>query len=132
LTESGRRPGFAATAPRADDVSLRGLTCAVPFEDVWQAALALARGGLPGWSLTSSDDYDGRIVAVSRSLTGAEHDIVVRVTLDSDAQTRVDMSATARKPGMDFGRSARRIRKFVQALQKSLARSPRRGTTHGR
>lgn len=132
MTESARRPGFAETAAQADDASLRGLTCAIPFEDVWQAALTLTGGGLPGWSTTTADDYDGRIVAVSRSFIGAEHDITVRISLDANAQTRVDVSAAARKPGSDFGASARRIRKFFAALGKSLTRTPRRGMTHGR
>lgn len=126
------RPGLAETAPHADDATLRGLTCAIPFEDVWQAALRLAGGGLSGWSVTAANDQDGRIDAVSRSIFGAEHDIVIRVTLDRDAQTRVDMTAAARKPGSDFGAAARRIRAFFRALDKTLRRTPRRGLTHGR
>ena len=126
MNQTVRRTGYAETAQYAADASLRGRTLAIPFEDVWQAAVRLAHGGMAGWSLTSADDYDGIIHAVCRSVFGKEHDIVIRITLDTDAQTRVDAQAAARKPGTDFGAAARRVRRFFRALDAALSRSSAR------
>jgi hypothetical protein len=62
------------------------------------------------------------------SLTGAVHDIMVRITLDENAQTRVDASAQARKPLTNLGRSRRRLRRFFRALDTALARAARSTT----
>ena len=53
----------AQTDPTAPDPELRGRTYAVPFEDVWAAAIALANGGLRGCSLKRANDRDGIIIA---------------------------------------------------------------------
>jgi hypothetical protein len=121
-----RRRGFAVTAPDARDASLRGRTYAVPFEHVWQTALHLAGGGLRRWTLMEYDDDEGVIYATSRSLGGAFHDIRVSILLDANAQTRVDATAQARKPITDFGRAARRLRRFFKALDRELARQAAR------
>jgi hypothetical protein len=120
-----RRRGFVETTPNAADRRLRGRAYAVPFEDVWQAALKLTDGGLFRWTRHDADDTEGVILASSKSLAGAIHDIMVRVTLDENAQTRVDASAQARKPLSDFGRSKRRVRRFFRALDRTLARARR-------
>ncbi|HSJ09950.1 MAG TPA: DUF1499 domain-containing protein [Longimicrobiales bacterium] len=129
MTRSRRR-GHSETSRSSEEPYLRGRTLAIPFEDVWSAAHALAAGGLRRWTVDSADDTEGVIHATSRSLRGIEHDVVIRVSLDSNAQTRVDASATARKPGMDFGAASRRVRRFFHALDNALARTPRRGTAH--
>jgi hypothetical protein len=123
-----RRRGFVETTRDASDPLLRGRTYAVPFEDVWQAALKLTAGGLSRWSRHDADDDEGVILASSASLAGAIHDIMVRVTLDENAQTRVDASAQARKPLTNFGRSRRRLRRFFRALDVALARAARPAT----
>ena len=128
MSEAGRR-GIARTAPASGDARLRGLTCAVPFEDVWQSARRLADGGIRGWSLEHADDQEGIIRAGTRSLRGAEHDVEVRISLDANAQTRVDAVATARKPGTDFGAARRRVITFFTALDKRLAALPPRRPT---
>jgi hypothetical protein len=92
---------------------------------VWQAALQLTGGGLYRWTRHDADDGEGVILASAKSLAGAVHDIMVRVTLDENAQTRVDASAQARKPLSDFGRSRRRLRRFFRALDRTLARARR-------
>jgi len=125
-TASGR--GVTSTSASSEDARLRGRTCAVPFEQVWQAARNLAGGGLRGWSLRSADDTEGVIRAYVKSLRGAEHDVLIRISLDQNAQTRVDASATSLKPATDFGASTRRIITFFKALDAALARAPRRGT----
>lgn len=123
-----RRRGYVETTRDASDPRLRGRTYAVPFEDVWQASLKLTGGGLSRWSRHDADDDEGVILASSASLAGAIHDIMVRVTLDENAQTRVDASAQARKPRTDFGRSRRRLRRFFRALDAALARAARPAT----
>ena len=120
-----RRRGFVETTRDASDPRLRGRTYAIPFEDVWQAALKLTGGGLSRWTRHQADDDEGVILASSTSLAGAVHDIMVRITLDENAQTRVDASAQARKPLTNFGRSRRRLRRFFRALDAALARTAR-------
>lgn len=120
-----RRRGYAATAPTADDTLLRGRTYAIPFEDVWQAALRLASGSLSRWSLRSHDDASGVIRAHTRGVTGATHAITIRIVLDSDAQTRVDAEAEAEGP-RDFGAARRRLLRFFAALDRAAANPPAR------
>jgi hypothetical protein len=120
-----RRRGFVETTPDASDRRLRGRTYAVPFEDVWQAAMQLTDGGLFRWSRHEADDQEGVILASTRSLAGAVHHVMVRITLDNNAQTRVDASAQAQKPRSDFGRSKRRLRRFFRALDRKLERAAR-------
>jgi hypothetical protein len=122
------RRGHAATDPDAADRDLRGRTYAVPFEIVWRAALRLASGTLRGWSVRRADDGDGVIEARVRGLVGAVHDVTIRITLDADAQTRVDAEATAQRPGTDFGRAEARLRRLIQALDRAVA-AARRGAT---
>lgn len=117
-----RRRGYMETTPTASDRRLRGRTYAIPFEHVWQTALKLTDGGLFRWTRIDADDAEGVILASSRSLAGAMHDIMIRVTLDENGQTRVDASAQARKPLSDFGRSKRRLRRFFRALDRALSR----------
>jgi hypothetical protein len=121
-----RRRGFAATAPDSPDPELRGRVYAVPFEVVWQAALNLARGGLPRWSIESADDHEGIIEAYARGRFGAEHGIIIRIGLDADAQTTVAVSVLCRT-GRDLGRARRRLRRFLRALDE-LARTASRRT----
>lgn len=123
---SRRHPrGYAATDPASADPSLRGRTYAIPFEQVWSAALELAGGRLRGWSVTEHNDAEGSITGTTRSLAGAIHDVTIRIYLDDDAQTRVDATAQARKPLSNFGRSRRRLRRFFRALDRRLAQKPK-------
>ncbi len=86
----------ARTAPTHEDEKLRGRTYAIPFEDVWQAALALADGALSGWQLIASDDADGIIAAEAhRRFPSATDRVIIRIGLDKDAQTRVDAEAAS-------------------------------------
>jgi hypothetical protein len=123
----GRRLARGLTRNHAEtsiddaDTRLRGRTYAIPFEQVWQAAFALANGGLRRWRIIESDDYDGVIRAEARTLIFRfVDDVVITITLDSDAQTRVDMQSRARRGGVDLGSNARRINRFLHALDKRL------------
>ena len=118
-------PNVVATAQAHEDERLRGRTYAIPFEDVWNAAQALVTVGLRGWRLVSSDDEEGVITAEATTLLGKKiDDIVIRVGLDENAQTRVDGRASARA-GRDWGRNARRLRGFFTALDKAVVEARR-------
>ena len=110
-----------ATAPDHYDPRLRGRTYAIPFEQVWQAARALAGGGLRGWSITDSDDYEGTIAAEARSLVWRfVDDVHISITLDENAQTRVDLTSASRRGSADLGANARRTGRFLRALDRKL------------
>ena len=113
------------TAVRHEDERLRGRTYAVPFEDVWQAALTLASGGLRGWSLNSADDTDGIIDAcASRRFPRAVDRVAVRISLDDDAQTRVDAEAGAwQDTALSPRRTARHLDRFFRALDDAVKRA---------
>ena len=119
----GLSGNHARTSQDDVDPRLRGRTYAVPFEQVWQAALALAGGGLRRWHIVESDDYEGVIKAESKTLVLRYiEDVIITIQLDHDAQTRVDMESRSRKGSLDFGANSRRIGKFFRALDQKLKR----------
>ena len=138
----GLTTSVAETAQAHEDVRLRGRTYAIPFEDVWSAATALATVGLRGWRVVSSDDEAGVIHAEATTFLRKKiDDIVIRISLDQDAQTRVDARAAARVGRGDWGRNARRLNRFFRALdgaviearrQRMTARKPDGATAAGR
>ncbi len=123
----GLTRNVALTAPASPDPRLRGRTYAVPFEDTWQVASELMDGGLKRWELLDSDDREG----VLRGVAGAPlarfiSTVTVRITLDRDAQTRVDGLAASRTARADLGSNARKLHRFFTALDRGL--EDRRGT----
>lgn len=122
LTSNG-----AATSPDAADPRLRGRTYAVPFDEVWRAALRLAGGGVPGWRVAEADDVEGVIRAVLRGgLRREERTAVIRIGFDGNAQTRVAIAVPEiRGAGPDFGAAARHIARFTAALDRELHRMRR-------
>lgn len=112
----------AETGRDARDPRLRGRTYAVPFERVWTGALKLARGGLRGWRLVEADDLQGVIRAEATTLfLRAVDDVTIHISLDADAQTRVDARSASRKDRRDLGRNARRLDRFFRRLDRILA-----------
>ena len=110
------------TAPDHVDPRLRGRTYAIPFEQVWQATVAVA-GGLHGWKVVQSDDYDGIIHAEARTLVrGRIYDVNIRISLDENAQTRVDLTSVGRTGFFDWGGNARRVARFCRKLDDRLAK----------
>jgi hypothetical protein len=115
----------AETSPAASDPRLRGRTYAIAFEEVWTAAVALASRGLPRVTLRGADDRSGRIEAEGTSrILGRIDDISIRVGLDENAQTRVDMHSVAREPKTDLGRNRRRVAAFFRGLDAALDAAP--------
>lgn len=114
------RGNRAFTDPESDDPRLRGRTYAVPFARVWDAALHIA-GTTRGWTVVSSDPRAGEIVAEARTrLWKFTDDVWVRMSLDEDGQTRVDMTSASRTGSADLGTNARRIARFLHALDTRL------------
>lgn len=122
----------AETSADADDPRLLGRTYAVPYEKIWQAALALAGGALHGWRLRSADDLAGVINARAQSRFLGYADIRVRVSLDEDAQTRVDARSITRSRRADLGANARRLHHFFRQLDRQLARDRAPADADGR
>ena len=115
----------AFTDPDADDPRLRGRSYAVPFAEVWAVALDIAQK-MPGWMVTSSDPRAGEIVAEATTrLWKFTDDVWVRMSLDEDGQTRVDLASSSRKGGADLGTNARRIARFLRSLDARLFGSKR-------
>ena len=113
---------LARTAPDAGDPRLRGRTYAIPFHDVWVAANKLAKTRAR-WRIHSADDVTGVIRAEATSLVRKRlSDVEIRIVLDEDAQTRVDMSSESRNGAFDWGLNIRRIGNFFKALDKELAK----------
>lgn len=111
----------AFTSPGSPDARLRGRTYAIPFEDVWQASVELIDGGLKRWKLLEADDQEGIIRGVARGrLDRFTSAITVRITLDPDAQTRVDALSASRTGRADLGVNARRLHRYFRALDARL------------
>ena len=122
----GMTTSVAETAQAHEDVRLRGRTYAIPFEDVWSAATALATVGLRGWRVASSNDEEGVINAEATTLLRKKvDDVVIRISLDENGQTRVDARAAARAGRGDWGRNARRLNGFFRALDKAVVEARR-------
>lgn len=110
----------AFTDPESDDPRLRGRTYAVPFARVWDAALEIAQK-TRGWTIVTSDPRGGEIVAEARTrMWKFVDDVWVRMSLDENGQTRVDMASASRTGSADLGTNVRRIARFLHALDARL------------
>jgi len=111
----------AFTRADSPDPRLRGRSYPVPFSRVWDAALAVARG-TRRWTVTESDSRAGEIVAEARTaLWKFTDDVWIRVSLDEEGQTRVDLTSASRVGRRDLGTNARRIARFLHALDRRLS-----------
>ena len=110
----------AWTDPESPDRRLRGRAYPIPFTEVWKAALETARAR-PRWTVTETDARRGEIVAEARTaLWRFVDDVAIRVWLDDAGATRVDMTSASRVGGADLGVNARRIARFLHALDRRL------------
>lgn len=106
----------AQTRPDHPDPRLRGRAYAVPFATVWKAALETA-GSRRRWTVTETDPRAGEIAAEARTaLWRFTDDVRIRVSLDPDGNTRVDVESASRKGSADLGTNARRVARFLHAL----------------
>lgn len=117
----GLTRNVAFTTPGAEDPRLAGRTYAVPFETVWQASRRLVSGKLRRWELLESDDEEGIIRGVAHGLFERfTSSITIRITLDANAQTRVDALSASRTGRADLGTNVRRLNRFFKALDRAL------------
>ncbi len=119
LTRNRVRTSFEHSDPR-----LRGRRYGIPYQEVWEAALALATNGMKGWRIVSADRDAGQIRVESRtSVFRFVDDVEVRVSLDDDAQTVVHLSSASRVGKGDLGTNARRVARFFKRLDRALVRA---------
>lgn len=115
----------ARTHPGDPDPRLRGRTYAIPFDRVWEGAVKLAGQGLPRWTVILADDQAGVLEAEARTLMFRfVDDVRVRIGLDENGQTRVDLESSSRKGKADLGTNARRIGRFLRKLDQVLEPGP--------
>jgi hypothetical protein len=118
----GLTRNVAFTTPDAEDARLRVRTYAIPFEDVWQASLNLVDGGLARWEMLEADDREGIIRGLAHGrLERFTSAVTVRITLDFNAQTRVDALSASRTGRSDLGVNGRRLHRFFSSLDHALA-----------
>lgn len=123
---SGLTQNRAVTYQNHLDPSLRGRTYAIPFARVWAAAVELASGGLRGWTLVEADEDLGTFKAESKTqVFRFVDDVELRMSLDENGQTRVDMTSASRVGRGDLGKNARRIRGFFRALDRRIGAGPK-------
>lgn len=120
------RSNQAETRPDAEDSRLCGRTYAIPFEQVWQAALALAGGGLSQWRIVHADDQEGVLRAeASAPVLRSVSRVTIHIGLDDDAQTRVDALSASLSGRTDLGANARKIDRFFTGLDRQLSQDGR-------
>ncbi|MGE0160341.1 MAG: DUF1499 domain-containing protein [Gemmatimonadales bacterium] len=119
------REDRADTDPASADARLVGRTYAIPFEHVWNCAVGLAKEGMRGWSVASADDLAGLIIASTATrLLKIRDDVRVKIGLDENGQTRVDVSARSRSERASLGRHRRAIARFLDRLDQRLDARP--------
>lgn len=115
----------ADTHPSSADLRLVGRTYAIPFEHVWNAAVGVANEGMRGWSVAGTDDLSGLIIASTITrIFNIRDDVRVRIRLDENGQTRVDMSSKSRSEKPSLGRHRRTIGRFLDRLDQRLDARP--------
>lgn len=123
-----------SVSTRADhpDPRLRGRTYPIPYDRVWREALRLAATRRT-WSVERADDREGVIEAVARTpVLRFADDVEIRIGLDENAQTRVDLRSESRKGRGDLGTNARRVGRFLRHLDERLAAHRQRRRAAGR
>lgn len=129
----GPPQGEVATHPDHEDPDLRTRVYAIPFQQVWTQANQLVTGRHPHWVLVDADDETGIIHAeASTPVLRSAADVEIRVGLDSDAQTRVSVVSRPRTSRWDLGTNARRVRRFLKALDDSLGEPAQRAVSSPR
>ena len=109
------RPPDLAQQQRQGYPDLAPVTLPMPAEQAFDRALAEAQDA--GWRIVTADKGAGRIEATDTTRWfGFEDDVVVRLT-PWGSGTRVDVRSVSRIGRGDVGTNARRIRRYLQALE---------------
>lgn len=110
----------AATRPDSRDGRLRGRSYAIPFATVWDAVLTEAASA-PRWRVVGAEPQRGEVRAEAQTaLWKFTDDVTIFVSLAEDGLTRVDMRSASRVGKLDLGTNARRIARFLHALDRRL------------
>ena len=103
--DTQQREGYEDIAP---------ITLPQPPDQVFDRALAVVQDN--GWEIVTADKSAGRIEATATTRWfGFKDDVVVRLTAWGSG-TRVDVRSVSRIGRSDVGTNARRIRRFLSAL----------------
>jgi uncharacterized protein (DUF1499 family) len=121
---AARRPGDSNPLTRSREVDqlqrqhyadLAPVTLSQPQRLVFERARLVAEN--QGWTIVTSDQDSGRLEATDTTWWfGFTDDVVVRLT-PWGTGTRVDVRSASRYGATDTGTNARRIRRFLAALQ---------------
>jgi len=96
--------------------AIRPAVYAIPFDRVWDAAKAALEG--EGAQVERADDTAGQLQAYGEGgFPRQRWSVEVRVALDRDAQTRVDLTVKLLE-GLDLGRTSRRARRLMAAIDR--------------
>jgi uncharacterized protein (DUF1499 family) len=86
-------------------------------DDAYRRARALVDGR--GWEILAADETARRIEATDTTFWfGFKDDVVIRVSAIPNGGSRVDMRSVSRVGRSDIGTNARRIREFLDELQR--------------
>ncbi len=114
------RTNSAQTHANSEDPRLKGRTYLVPFAQVWDEIVNMIEAR-SRWTLISADEASGSVRAEARTLVFRfVDDVQVKVKLDDNALTRVDMWSSSRVGNADLGTNARRIAGFFRELDRRL------------
>ncbi len=107
-----------AAQQRASYPDIQPLVLPVKPAEAFDRALRAA--GEMGWNVVSSSARDGRIEAVATTFWfGFKDDVVVRVSHAKEG-SRIDVRSVSRVGKGDVGTNAKRIRTFLQKLEKPV------------
>lgn len=110
------RPPALAEQQREGYPDLEPVTLSIPPEEAFTRALRVAQD--MGWEIITSDQSSGRIEATDTTRWfGFKDDVVVRLT-PWGSGTRVDVRSVSRVGRSDVGTNARRIREFLEEVQR--------------
>jgi uncharacterized protein (DUF1499 family) len=113
--DGGTRPPGVDQLQRQHYADLAPLTVSQPARLVFDRARLVAEN--QGWTIVASDPSAGHLEATDTTWWfGFTDDVVVRLT-PWGAGTRVDVRSASRYGTSDTGTNARRIRRFLSALQ---------------
>lgn len=111
----------AETKPNATDPRLRTRLYPLSLETVWGAVVRLV-DAQEGWTVRDVRPDSGLIEVEARTrLLRFTDDVTVRVRPGSGRRIAVDLTSRSRLGKADLGTNARRIGRFLEALDAELA-----------
>jgi uncharacterized protein (DUF1499 family) len=110
----------AQTSENAEDPRLLGRTYMVPFATVWDEIILMIKEN-SRWNLVRANEDKGMIgFEATVPVFHLIDDVRIKVKLDQNALTRVDMWSHSRVGKGDLGANTRRISRFFRDLDRRL------------